>query len=188
MGDGVVVAVDVDVVVDVDPRVDRPLAEDEGLGRERAEGGVIELREEVAPAGAIDAHDLGVERLQELAEAGVEGGEGEEALMAEAGEDPPLRHLHADLDLRFVPRMLGPGRQDDAVVMPGELLVGALEAGLVATRHRDPALELIADDDLGDAAEEREGALVAGDPVVDLLGARGFGVGGVLPVSVRELI
>ena len=90
-------AVDVDVVVDVDARVDRPLAEDEGLGRERAEGGLIELDEELAPAGAIDAHDLRVERLQELADAGVEGGEGEEALVPEAGEDPPLGDLNGDL-------------------------------------------------------------------------------------------
>jgi hypothetical protein len=56
-------AVDVDVVVDVDARVDRPLADDERLGRERTELGLIELDEELAPPGAIDAHDLRVERL-----------------------------------------------------------------------------------------------------------------------------
>ena len=58
-----------------------------------------------------------------------------------------------------------------------ELLVGALEAGLVATGDGDATLELVGDHDLGDAAEEGEGALMAADPVVDLLRARGFGVG-----------
>src|SRR5262245_23311129 len=75
IGDGVVMAVDVDVVVDVDAGVDRPLAQGEGLGRERTERGLIELEEQVAPAGAIDAHNLGVERLQQVADARVEGGE-----------------------------------------------------------------------------------------------------------------
>jgi hypothetical protein len=97
--------------------------------------------------------------------------------VAEAGEEPPLRHLDRDLDLRFVPRALGPGGDDDDAVVLRELLVGALEARLVATGGGDAALELIAHDDLGDAAEEGERALVAADPVVDLLGARGFGVG-----------
>jgi len=58
-----------------------------------------------------------------------------------------------------------------------ELLEGVLEARLVATGPGDATLELIADDDLGDTTEEGEGALVAADPVVDLLRARGLGVG-----------
>ena len=75
MRDGVVVPVDVDVVVDVDPRLDRPVADDEGLGREGMERGLIKLGEELASTGSIDAHDLRVERLQELADPSVEGRE-----------------------------------------------------------------------------------------------------------------
>jgi hypothetical protein len=85
--------------------------------------------------------------------------------------------LDGDLDLRFVAGTPGPGGEDDGVVVLRELLVGALDARLVATGDGDAALELIADHDLGDTAEKREGALVAADPVVDLLRARGFGVG-----------
>src|SRR6266540_4843300 len=177
VGDGVVVAVDVDVVVDVDACVDRPLADDEGLGRERTECGLIELDEELAPAGAIDAHDLRVERLQELADARVEGGEGEEALVPEAREDTSLSDLNPDLRLRFVAGTFGASVQYDGVVVLREVFVGALDAGLVATRDGDAALELVGDHDLGDAAEEGEGALVAADPVGDLFGARGFSVG-----------
>src|SRR5207245_149687 len=48
---------------------------------------------------------------------------------------------------------------------------------LVAAGDDDAALELIGHDGLGDAAKELECPLVAGDPVRDLLRARGFGVG-----------
>src|SRR5438552_1339302 len=165
MRDGVVVPVDVDVVVDVDPRVDRPVADDEGLGREGMERGLIKLGEELASTGSIDAHDLRVERLQEVADADVEGGEREEALVAEAGEDPALDDLNSDLHLRFIARTPRAGGDDDGGVVLRELLVGALEARLVPTGHGDAALELIAHDDRGDAAQEGEGALMAGDPV-----------------------
>ena len=48
--DRVVVAVDVDVVVDVDAGVELPLADEEGLGGERAQRGLIEL-ERRGPGG-----------------------------------------------------------------------------------------------------------------------------------------
>ena len=49
--------------------------------------------------------------------------------------------------------------------------------GLVAARDDDAALELVADDGGRDAADEGEGALMARDPVRDLLGAGRLGVG-----------
>ena len=91
--------------------------------------------------------------------------------MAEAGQDPALDDLHGDLDLGLV---AGVGRargHDHRAVVLGELLVGALQAGLVAARDDHAALELVADDGGRDAAEEGEGALMAGDPVRDLLRA-----------------
>src|SRR6266852_3809536 len=50
----------------------------------------------------------------------------------EASEDPALDDLHGDFDFRFIPRMRWPGGQDHRAVMLGELLVGALQPGLVA--------------------------------------------------------
>jgi len=61
VGDGVVMAVDLDVVVDVDAGVDRPLAVDEGLGGERAQRRLVDALEELAAAGAVQAHGAGVE-------------------------------------------------------------------------------------------------------------------------------
>ena len=98
VGDGVVVPVQLDVIVDVDARVDLPLAVDERLGGQRPEGGLVEPREELAPAGAVQAHGAGVQVGEQLGDARVEGGEGEEGLVAEAGEDPPLDDLHGDFD------------------------------------------------------------------------------------------
>ena len=71
--------------------------------------------------------------------------------------------------MTLVTGALGPGGENDGVVVLRKLLVGALEPRFVPTGHGDAALELIADDDRGDAAEEGEGLLVAGDPVGDLL-------------------
>src|SRR5436309_11974563 len=76
---------------------------DEGLRRQRAERGLIQPFEKVAAAGAVEPHRPRVEIREELGDPGVEGGEGEEGLVPEAGEDPPLRDLHGDFDLRLVP-------------------------------------------------------------------------------------
>src|SRR5712691_755191 len=177
VGDGVVMAVELDVVVDVDASPDLPVAVDEGLRGERAERRLIETLEEVAAAGAVEPHRPGVEIRQELGDPRVEGGEGEEGLVTEAGEDPPLRDLHGDFDLRLVSGLRRERRQDDGAVVLREVVVGPLQARLVAAGDHDAALELIGHDGLGDAAKELEGALVARDPIRDLLGARRFGVG-----------
>src|SRR5205809_4121668 len=176
VGDGVVMAVELDVIVDVDAGTDLPLAVDEGLRRQRAERGLIQPFEKVAAAGAVEPHRPRVEIREELGDPGVEGGEGEEGLVPEAGEDPPLRDLHGDFDLRLVPGLRRPRREDDRAVVLREFVVGPLEAWLVAARHDDAALELIGHDGPGDAADELEGALVARDPIRDLLGARRFGI------------
>src|SRR5436309_13765533 len=92
---------------------------DEGLRRQRAERGLIQPFEKVAAAGAVEPHRPRVEIREELGDPGVEGGQGEEGLVPEAGEDPPLRDLHGDFDLRLVPGLRRPRREDDrAVVAP----------------------------------------------------------------------
>jgi hypothetical protein len=101
-GDGVVMPVQLDVIVDVDPGVDLPLAIDEGLGGEPAERGLVEARKQLGPARAVQAHGAGVQIRQELGDARVERGEREEGLVAEAREDPALHDLHSDFDLRLI--------------------------------------------------------------------------------------
>ena len=176
VGDGVVVAVNLDVVVDVDAG-DRPLAVDERLGRQRPQRGPVQSLEELAAAGAVQAHGPRVQVGEELGDAGVEGRQGEEGLVAQPREDPPFGDQHAGLDLRLVAGLGRPRRQDGGAVVRRELFVGALQARLVAAGHHDAALELVAHDRGRDAAEKREGARVAGDPVGHLLGAGRLDVG-----------
>ena len=177
VGDRVVMPVQLDVVVDVDAGVVVPLADDEALGGQRPEGGLVQAHEEVVAAGAVQAHGAGVQVLEELGDARVEGAEGEEALVAEAGEDPPRDDLHRGLDLRLIPWFSRPGRQDDRAVVLRELLVRLLQPRLVPARDDDAALQLVGHQGGGDAPKEREGPLVARDPVRHLLGAGGLGVG-----------
>ena len=58
-------------------------------------------------------------------------------------EDPALRDLHADLDLRLVARVRRPRRQHHRAVVLRQLLVRALDPRLVAARRRHAALELV---------------------------------------------
>src|SRR5438132_10348105 len=128
-------AVELDVIVDVDTGTDLPLAVDERLRRQRAERGLIQPFEKVAAAGAVEPHRPRVEIREQLGDPGVEGGEGEEGLVAEAGEDPSLRDLDGDFDLGFIARLRGPRGQDDRTVVLREFVVGSLQAGFVAARY-----------------------------------------------------
>ena len=100
--DGIVVAVDLDVGVDVDAG-DLPLAVDERLGGQRAQGELIEALEERAAAGAVQAHRPRVQVGAQLGDARIEGGEGEEGLMAKPRQDPSLGHQHARAGRMAVP-------------------------------------------------------------------------------------
>jgi hypothetical protein len=62
--------------------------------------------------------------------------------------------------------------QDRAAATGGEVLAGAVEAGLVAAGGGDPGLEIVADDQLGHAAEEGERVDVRPDPVGKALAQR----------------
>src|SRR5262245_22349055 len=61
VGDGVVVAVDLDVVVDVDAGVDLPLAIDEGLSGQWTQRRLVQALEKFAAAGAIEPHRPSIE-------------------------------------------------------------------------------------------------------------------------------
>jgi hypothetical protein len=101
-GDGVVMAVQFDVIVDVDAGADLPVAVDEGFRGERAERGLIQALEKFAAAGPVEPHRPRVEIREKLGDAGVEGGEGEEGLVPETSEDPPFGDLDRDFDFRFL--------------------------------------------------------------------------------------
>ncbi len=98
----VVVVVDLDVIVDVDAAA-LPVGVDEALGGQRPQRGPVEPLKQSAAAGAVDAHRALVQVVEQLGDTDVEGGEREEGLVAEPGQDPALGDLHRHLDLRLVP-------------------------------------------------------------------------------------
>jgi hypothetical protein len=93
------------------------------------------------------------------------------------GEDPAFGDLHGHFDLGFVAGLARARREDHGAVVLRELGVRALQPWLVPAREADPGLELIRDDRPRHPAQERQEALVAPEPVGQLLGAGGFRVG-----------
>ena len=62
--------------------------------------------------------------------------------MAQGRQDPALGHQHVRLDYGFIPGVAGAGRHDGRAVVLGELLVGAVDDGLVAAGRVTPLRKL----------------------------------------------
>ena len=176
MGDRVIVVVDFDMIVDGDLG-DLPLAVDEGRRGQRPERGPVQAREQVLAARPVAAHLAGVQLDEKLPDPRVQGRQREEPVVPESGEDPAFGDLHGHFDFGFVAGLAWAGREDDGAVVLRELGVRALQPRLVPAREGDPGLELVRHDGPGHPAQERQEALVAPEPVGQLLGASGFRVG-----------
>ena len=78
------------------------LVEAEWIARENKRlGRALQEAKLKLPQACLEAIDYPARR--ELGDPRVEGGEGEEGLVAEAGEDPPLHDLDRHFDFRFIP-------------------------------------------------------------------------------------
>ena len=86
--------------------------------------------------------------------AGVQRGQREEASMAQAGQHPSADNLHANLHLRLVARLVGPGRDDGRAVVAGQIGIGAVDQGLVEAGPSDAGAEIVADRLTRSPAEE----------------------------------
>jgi hypothetical protein len=164
VGNGVVVALVLDVVVDVDlDRLD--LDEAVGVARQRPEGGFVQLFEGLAAVAWQLFEGLVVEFLEQRADTLIQLSQCEEAVVAKTGEDPALDELYPDLGLGLVPGLVGPRRHHGELVMLGELLVAGVELRIVAAGFGDPAFQIIRNDDGGGAAKVLEGPDVAREPI-----------------------
>ena len=172
----VVVAIDLDVVVDADPR-HLPFGVFVVLLRQRAQGRLVHLGEGAGAAARQFLEGALVQVGQQRAQRPIQLVEAEEALVAQPRQHPARDHQHAVLDLGFV---LGPAcarRQDCHAVMLGQVVVGGIDVGLVARGLRDAAAQVVGHPQLGAAAEEGERPHVAANPVRQLLAPGGFNVG-----------
>jgi len=118
-----------------------------------------------------------VQVIQRLADRLVQFGEAEEAPVPEAGQDPALEHLDADLHLGLVAWLAGPRRYDRRAVMGRHVGIGAVDLGVIEAGPGDPRLEVVGHHLAGHAAKESEGAGVRFDPVGQRLGPGGLDVG-----------
>ena len=129
-------SLDDDVVIDVDATM-LPLREDVARGRQGAQGRTVGLLVEGAAADAQLLHRPVVELVEEHADRLVQGAEAEERLVAEPGEYPPLGQEYCGLRGGFVLGFPRPRGYDDGAVVGGEVLVGAIDARLVAAGAGD---------------------------------------------------
>ena len=115
MRDGVIVAVDLDVVVDVDARL-APVGVDEALAPAAAAAPADRTARRASrrEAPAVALHRPGIESREQLGDPGVQRGQGEEGLVPQPRENPAFGDLHGDFDLRFVAGFRR-ARRDDAV-------------------------------------------------------------------------
>lgn len=97
--------------------------------------------------------------------------------MAQARQDPALHDLHPDLDLGLVFGFIRARRDHGHAVVRGHRRIGGIQVRFVAAGARYPGPEIVGDEERGHAADEVEQTHVRTDPVGELLGPGGLGVG-----------
>jgi hypothetical protein len=175
IGHAVVVAVDLDVVVDADlgPLPGRELV---WPIRQWPESRRIDREKDAAPAAFELSEGPVVQPLESLSNGDVGFREREEGAVAQGREDPALGHLDSDLDLGLVSRFARAGRDDGAAVVGGKIGIGAVELRLVSMRPIDCRLQVVGNQDRGHPAEELERPDVRGAPVRQFLRRQCFRV------------
>ena len=130
VGNAVVVALELDVIVDVHGGP-LPLGELVGLCGQRLEFGPVDLLEGLTPAAGQLLEGPEVELFQQLGDAPVELSQAEEALVADARQDPAFDYQDPAFHLGLVAGLLDAGGQDGGAVVIGHLQIAGVEVGLV---------------------------------------------------------
>ena len=111
VGSAVIVALDLDVVIDVDARF-LPFGERVAVGWQAAQRRPVERLEPGAAAALELAKSAGIEPVQQFRDRGVQIGQVEERAFAQDGQDPPFHQKHTRLGLRLVPGFAHARRND----------------------------------------------------------------------------
>ena len=164
VGDAVERVLDLDVVVDVDPRL-APLGVLVALGRKRLECWPVQILEPAAaaPIGLLE-RPL-VQRGQQRRDGVAEFAEREELMVAQRRHDPALDVLDCGFRLGLVPRCPGPRRQHRGSVVGGQFLVRRVQVRLVAAGLVDRRLLVVRDHEFRHPAPELEHPDVRHRPV-----------------------
>ena len=175
VGHTVVVAQNLNVVVDVDRRL-KEVGQFIPRGRQRLQCRLVQFQEQILPRVVQFLEGALVDLLQPHPHRLVQLVQREERVVAQWGQHFALDDLHAAFHLGAVARLArAPGDHSDAVV-PGHVQIGRVRVRLVPARPRDPAFQVVGRKDLGRAAQAFKRAQVRVDPVGDLLGTCRLGV------------
>lgn len=176
VGHRVVMADHLDVIVDADPR-HLPFGKLVAHRRQRSQGGPVQFGEGGLAAARQLLEGPGVEPQHEFGDGPVDLVQAEETLVTQPRQHPAFDQEHAAFDLGLVLRPARPGGQHHGGVMAGQVTVGRVDLGVVEAGGGDATLQVVGDQQRGDAAQMFESADVAADPVGQALAPGGFAVG-----------
>src|SRR5271156_6603168 len=175
-GNRVEEVMDLDMIVEVDPRAP-PFRELRILGWQAVECGALDLPEQLEPAQAEMAHGTLVHALHHKRDRRVAFGEREEGLRAQPSQNVRLRKSDAGFDFRLISRLVRPRRKDSHRIMRSHRAVGSVDLGIVERRLVDAALQIVGNQQLRRTTEEAEHAHMSAGPVRQLLRPRRLGTG-----------
>ena len=164
------------MIVEIDPRAP-PLRELPVVGGQGDEGVALDRLEQLTSAQADVAHGTIVHAAHDERDRLVAFGEREEGQPAQPPQNVGLGESDPGLDLRLVPRLSRPRRQDADRVMRRHGSVGPVDLQIVEGGLVDPALQIVGNQQLRRAAEEAEHAHVGAGPVRQRLRLGRLGVG-----------
>jgi len=176
VGNAVEVAIEIDVVVNVDAGL-FPLGVLIGCFGQGLERGAVQFLEPACAAAGKFAEGTVVQQLKPLPDGGIGLGQGEEGAVPEPGQDETLDDLNAHLHLGLVLGAPDPGRNDGRAVMGCHLGIGGVDLGLVPAGPGHPALQVVGDNGPGDSTQKGKCPHMGPDPVGKRLAAGGLGIG-----------
>ena len=108
---------------------------------------------------------LVIELIQQFPDCRVELCEAEKGAVPEGRQNPPLHELDPGLYLRFVFWFSDTGGNDRGPIVNRQLLIGAIDAWLIAAGLGNTGEEIVGDQDLGHTANELKSPDMGADPV-----------------------
>ena len=165
IGHAVIVEAGVDVIIDADA-ASAPFAIFVGLARQGPQRRAIDLLEQL-PARHAEPADraLLVEIRQQFADRRIDLGQAVKSSAAQPPQQPSLDDEHRLLDLRLVPRLSRPRRQNGGVVMRRHFGVGPVDLRIIEAGLDDGGLGVVRHEKLRNAADRFEGADMGVDPI-----------------------
>ena len=176
VGHRVVVTVDLDVIVDVDPHPLPGGVDVRGQGQ-RAQCRTIDRLEGLASRTGQFPEGPLIEPFQQGGDGRVQLAQAEEGLVTQGRQDPALDDLHPGLRLGLIPRFAHPRRHHGHAVVVGQLQIGGIEIRLVAMRLAHAAAQIVRDQQGRHPLEVGEGPYLRADPVGQTLRPGRLGIG-----------